>query len=83
MMLPLRSALRATRPATRTLCAQRFASSLVYLEHKGGKLNDSSLNAVTAAAKVDGEVRGRGLLGREGASSWTDCWYHRWLQVGD
>ena len=55
-MLALRSAIRATRPATRTLYSQRFASSLVYLEHKGGKLNDSSLNAVTAAQKVDGEV---------------------------
>jgi electron transfer flavoprotein alpha subunit len=34
----------------------RFASSLVYLEHKGGKLNDSSLSAVTAAKQVDSDV---------------------------
>jgi len=36
----------------------RSASSLVFLEHKDGKLNDSSLHAVTAAKSVDGETSG-------------------------
>jgi hypothetical protein len=53
----LRQPLRLARTAHSTSFAQRrLASSLVYLEHKGGKLNDSSLHAVTAAQKVDGEV---------------------------
>jgi electron transfer flavoprotein alpha subunit len=51
----------AVRPAalSRHIAAvqqARFASSLVYLEHKGGKLNDNSLSAVTAAKQVDGNV---------------------------
>lgn len=46
---------RAAKPLS-SLAQSRLASSLVYLEHKGGKLNDSSLHAVTAAQKVDGEV---------------------------
>lgn len=55
----LRNALRPATLSRSLFSAQqsRFASSLVYLEHKGGKLNDSSLSAVTAAKKVDGNVR--------------------------
>jgi electron transfer flavoprotein alpha subunit len=53
----LRQPLRIARTARLSSIAQRrLASSLVFLEHKGGKLNDSSLHAVTAAQKVDGEV---------------------------
>jgi electron transfer flavoprotein alpha subunit len=53
----LRHQLRIARTARLTSFAQRrLASSVVLLEHKGGKLNDSSLHAVTAAQKVDGEV---------------------------
>lgn len=56
-MLPLRSALRATTPARRLFAlSRRDASSLILLEHKNGKLNDSSLSAVTAAQKLDGDV---------------------------
>ena len=40
-----------------SLSCRRAASTLVYLEHKGGKLNDSSLHALTAARTVDGDVR--------------------------
>jgi electron transfer flavoprotein alpha subunit len=54
----LRQPLRIARTARLSLAQRRLASSLVFLEHKGGKLNDSSLHAVTAAQKVDGEVRG-------------------------
>jgi hypothetical protein len=53
----LRQPLRIARTARLSLSQRRLASSLVFLEHKGGKLNDSSLHAVTAAQKVDGEVR--------------------------
>ena len=53
----LRQTARLARSSPLSSLAQRrLASSLVYLEHKGGKLNDSSLHAVTAAQKVDGEV---------------------------
>ena len=58
----LRPTLRAARlgagafsPAS-TLAQRRLASSLVFLEHKGGKLNDSSLTAVTAAKKLGDDV---------------------------
>ncbi|KAI9635476.1 uncharacterized protein MKK02DRAFT_27136 [Dioszegia hungarica] len=56
----LRNALRPATLSRSLFSAQqsRFASSLVYLEHKGGKLNDSSLSAVTAAKKVDGNAAG-------------------------
>jgi electron transfer flavoprotein alpha subunit len=56
----LRTALRPIAAPLRTFSAlqqSRFASSLVFLEHKGGKLNDSSLSAVTAAKQVDANVR--------------------------
>lgn len=55
----IRTALRPAAVSRNIAAIQqaRFASSLVYLEHKGGKLNDSSLSAVTAAKKVDGNVR--------------------------
>ncbi|CAD6566595.1 MAG: Electron transfer flavoprotein alpha-subunit [Tremellales sp. Tagirdzhanova-0007] len=39
-----------------SLSCRRAASTLVYLEHKGGKLNDSSLHALTAARTVDGDA---------------------------
>ncbi|KAK4688556.1 electron transfer flavoprotein alpha subunit, partial [Tremellales sp. Uapishka_1] len=41
-----------------SLAQRRFASSLVFLEHKNGKLNDSSLHAVTAARSLEGDVSG-------------------------
>lgn len=50
-----RTALFISRPPS-SFSQYRFASSLVFLEHKGGKLNDSSLNAVTAAKQVEGDV---------------------------
>lgn len=49
----------ATRSVARTSYAvqgQRPASSLVYIEHKNGKMNDSTLHAVTAAKAVGGDV---------------------------
>ncbi|KAI5454160.1 Electron transfer flavoprotein alpha-subunit [Naganishia albida] len=49
----------ATRSVARTsyaVQAQRPASSLVYIEHKNGKMNDSTLHAVTAAKAVGGDV---------------------------
>lgn len=55
----IRNALRPATSSSRTFSAlqqSRFASSLVFLEHKGGKLNDSSLSAVTAAKQVDANV---------------------------
>ncbi|KAJ9103357.1 hypothetical protein QFC19_004456 [Naganishia cerealis] len=36
--------------------AKRPASSLVYIEHRDGKMNDSTLHAVTAAKAVGGDV---------------------------
>ena len=57
-MLPLRSTLRFASSSSRLFSlSRRNASSLVLLEHKAGKLNDSSLSAVTAAKKLDGDVR--------------------------
>lgn len=56
----LRSTIRVSRSlhlsSSSSSVQSRLASSLVFLEHKGGKLNDSSLNAVTAAKSLDGEV---------------------------
>ncbi|EIW68707.1 hypothetical protein TREMEDRAFT_71892 [Tremella mesenterica DSM 1558] len=44
---------------TRHLFIQRrLASSLVLLEHKGGKLNESSLTAITAAKVLNGDTAG-------------------------
>jgi electron transfer flavoprotein alpha subunit len=50
-----RSVARTARSAS-TVAGRRFASSLVFLEQKGGKLNDSALCAVTAAKSVGGDV---------------------------
>jgi electron transfer flavoprotein alpha subunit len=47
-----RNLLRNTHAAN----AKRPASSLVYIEHKDGKMNDSTLHAVTAAKAVGGDV---------------------------
>ncbi|KAJ9104578.1 Electron transfer flavoprotein alpha-subunit [Naganishia friedmannii] len=47
-----RSLLRSSHAAN----AKRPASSLVYIEHKDGKMNDSTLHAVTAAKAVGGDV---------------------------
>lgn len=58
-----RSAARTSRIASSslsTLSQRRLASSLVFLEQKGGKLNDGSLTAVTAAQQVGGDVSGLG-----------------------
>ncbi|WOO79434.1 putative electron transfer flavoprotein subunit alpha, mitochondrial [Vanrija pseudolonga] len=41
-----------------TAAQRRLASSLVFLEQKGGKLSDSALTAVTAAKQVGGDVAG-------------------------
>ncbi|KAK1926375.1 hypothetical protein DB88DRAFT_481612 [Papiliotrema laurentii] len=58
-MLPLRSTLRFASSSSRLFSlSRRNASSLVLLEHKAGKLNDSSLSAVTAAKKLDGDAAG-------------------------
>ncbi|WWD22049.1 hypothetical protein CI109_106537 [Kwoniella shandongensis] len=56
----VRAALRTSRLSAplSSLAQRRLASSLVYLEHKGGKLNDSSLNAVTAAKTLGGDLAG-------------------------
>ena len=51
-----RSSLYARRSLASIAQAQRFASSLVYIEHKNGKMNDSSLHAVKAAGKLGGDV---------------------------
>lgn len=56
MLLRQTARLARTAAPLSSLAQRRLASSLVFLEHKGGKLNDSSLHAVTAAQKVDGEV---------------------------
>lgn len=60
-----RAAPRLARTAgLSSLAGRRFASSLVFLEQKGGKLNDAALSAVTAAKAVGGDVSGRtGFLG--------------------
>jgi len=54
-MFVARSAVRSARTAS-TFAGRRFASSLVFLEQKGGKLNDAALTAVTAAKAVGGDV---------------------------
>jgi hypothetical protein len=57
----IRSILRPARSAflsTSSAAQRRLASSLVFLEHKNGKLNDGSLSAVTAAKKLDGDAAG-------------------------
>lgn len=48
------SALRAARLST--VAQRRLASTLVFLEQKGGKLNNGSLSAVTAAKSIGGDV---------------------------
>ncbi len=59
------SLLRSTLPATSFLRfasstssrqARRHASSVVLIEHKGGKMNEGVLNAVTAAKGLGGDV---------------------------
>lgn len=58
-MLLLRTAARTARASAFSTAAQRrLASSLVFLEQKGGKLSDASLCAVTAAKSVGGDVSG-------------------------
>ncbi|WVO13462.1 hypothetical protein L204_101078 [Cryptococcus depauperatus] len=52
-----RSALRALKPKFATT-QSRHASSLVFLEHKGGKLSDASLSAVTAAKSLGNDTHG-------------------------
>ncbi|WVQ84002.1 hypothetical protein IAT38_006147 [Cryptococcus sp. DSM 104549] len=55
-----RAALRTSRLASplSSLAQRRLASSLVFLEHKGGKLNDASLSAVTAAKTLGNDTHG-------------------------
>lgn len=53
----------------RTLPSTRHASSLIYIEHKNGKLNESTLHAVTAAKQIlnsgGGDVLGAVVVGGE------------------
>ncbi|GHJ84623.1 hypothetical protein NliqN6_1025 [Naganishia liquefaciens] len=49
-------ATRNTVRASHVARGQRPASSLVFIEHKNGKMNDSTLHAVTAAKSVGGDV---------------------------
>lgn len=53
-----RSALRASRAFTPRLALShsRLVSSLVFLEHKAGKLSEASLSAVTAAKTLGNDV---------------------------
>jgi electron transfer flavoprotein alpha subunit len=53
-----RNVLRTARAARFSTAPGRFASSLVFLEQKGGKLNDQALTAVTAAKAVGGDIAG-------------------------
>jgi len=58
MFLAQRTA-RASSSSIRLLSAaskRRNASSLIYIEHKDGKLNDSVLHAVTAARQIKGDM---------------------------
>ncbi|WWD07953.1 hypothetical protein V865_006062 [Kwoniella europaea PYCC6329] len=54
----VRAALRTSRLSSLAPVQRRSASSLVFLEHKNGKLNDSSLNAVTAAQSLGSDTAG-------------------------
>jgi electron transfer flavoprotein alpha subunit len=54
--LPLATTSRVAASASYTSAARRLASSLVFIEHKDGKVNESSLHAVTAAKSIDGDV---------------------------
>ncbi|WVW78748.1 hypothetical protein I302_100709 [Kwoniella bestiolae CBS 10118] len=54
----VRAALRTSRLSSLAATQRRLASSLVFLEHKNGKLNDSSLNAVTAAQSLGSDTAG-------------------------
>lgn len=54
-----RSSARASAATIRQLSAARSvrnASSLVFIEHRGGKMDDSVLHAVSAARQVKGDV---------------------------
>lgn len=58
-MMLSRQSIRATSSSLRLFSATRYsrnASSLVYMEHKDGKLNDSVLHAVTAAKQIKGDL---------------------------
>lgn len=61
-----RSALRASCGFAPRLASthSRFASSLVLLEHRAGKLNDASLSAVTAAKALDNDVSYNTMVSR-------------------
>jgi electron transfer flavoprotein alpha subunit len=57
----VKSSIRASSSTLRSAASLRArsirnASSLVYIEHKDGKMNDSTLHAVTAAKGVKGDV---------------------------
>ncbi|WVR04427.1 hypothetical protein IAU60_001430 [Kwoniella sp. DSM 27419] len=54
----VRAAIRTCRLSSRAIAQRRLASTLVFLEHKAGKLNDSSLNAVTAAKALGQDTAG-------------------------
>ncbi|WRT65026.1 uncharacterized protein IL334_001967 [Kwoniella shivajii] len=54
----VRAAVRTSRLSSSAIAQRRLASSLVFLEHKNGKLNDSSLHAVTAAQSLGSETAG-------------------------
>lgn len=66
LLAPLRSALAPTafRRTFASTSAAR-ASTLLFIEHKGGAINQASLVALTAAGKIGGEVHGV-VVGSEG-----------------
>ena len=80
------SALRAARLST--VAQRRLASTLVFLEQKGGKLNAGSLSAVTAAKSIGGDVsRTLGKAHPRAGQPWikhadkcAGVWHRRWLQ---
>jgi hypothetical protein len=61
-------ALRKTlqlQSACRSYASAAGPSALVFLEHRGGQLNGAVLNAITAAAKLGGDVTGIILAGED------------------
>lgn len=49
---------RLTRHASRGYATEAGPSALIFLEHRNGKINSASLNAISAAAKLGGQVTG-------------------------
>lgn len=74
----LRGTLRALPTAsvssTRAFSTSRInlASTLVFVEHKNGKINPASLVALTAAGKIGGDVDGL-VVGNDGIDKVVDA----------